>query len=235
MKILKHKCMLLTIISILSLYFCFHYVMVIFAVGPTNPISTNLNPITSKYLDKTWFAQNWHLFAPDPLTKNNYIYMQIKFDNEAEEGKEWIDISSPLIENNHKNVITPYNRIVRIVDGFHTEVAGQISDDLIVKYEEAIVKKEDKDKDKNTNDGKKMIDEQSKRIKEKGEKTIYRYASSYAKALYPNKNIDSIKVRVTSYNVIPFSQRGVKNPKPELMYDNDLGWRKIDKDVISFY
>ncbi|WP_218212231.1 DUF5819 family protein, partial [Pseudomonas sp. 2822-15] len=52
------------------------------------------------------------LFAPDPVSDNRLIHMQIK----THEGKvsDWFDITMPLIEKNRSNIFSPYNRLVRI-------------------------------------------------------------------------------------------------------------------------
>ena len=127
----KKNYLFIGIIFFLSSFFVIHYSLIVLKVGPTNPLSLKAKPITGWYTSKL-FEQNWHLFAPDPISINSYIYMQI--DNGNLKENEWIDISTPLIEQNHSKIFTPYNRVVRIVDGITAELNGNTQDDLIFKY-----------------------------------------------------------------------------------------------------
>lgn len=215
------------IIIFLSLFFVMHYSLIVLKVGPINPISLKAKPLTQWYTSKL-FDQNWHLFAPEPVNTNPYIYMQVDTGDLKE--NEWIDISTPLIEQNQSKIFTPYNRVVRIVEGLTSELTGNTQDDLIYKY----LNKAPKD-DKQHEKYRELVENSVELAKENGEKNLYRYASSYSKALYPKVNIKKIRVKVMIYDTIPFSERGNSEAQPVLEREITLEWKTPENEIVKFY
>ncbi|MCP3774921.1 DUF5819 family protein [Paenibacillus sp. MZ04-78.2] len=228
------KLKLFSIITVLSLFVVVHFLIILLTVGPSNPISMTIRPFLITY-SSVFFAQNWHLFAPEPISRNSYVYMQVKKENEIDNNEErWIDITNPVIHKNNENPLTPYNRIVRIVEGMVTDYYGQHQDEYIFKYKTALEKEKNADQIEQDEIAK-IIKEEEKSKNKKGEERLYRYASSYAKAAYPNERIEAVRIRVMIYDTIPFSKRNEADIEPKKMDDVVLEWKKINDDVIKFF
>ncbi|MDM5451877.1 DUF5819 family protein [Peribacillus sp. YIM B13482] len=184
---LNKKIILVIFPIILSLVTLFHFVIILFHVMPLNPLSNKYSHIIDGYTYPL-FVQNWHLFAPEPISSNRIIQMKTQTNGE---NSEWIDITTPFIDGNHKNYFSPYNRISRLSSGVIQQLFEE--DEITLKYEEKTKKIEKKIEEK----------EQFKT----GKEIIFRYASSYANFQYPNNNIEMIKIRIIRKDSIPFSER----------------------------
>ncbi|WP_143123773.1 DUF5819 family protein [Thermoactinomyces sp. DSM 45892] len=219
----KVKCLYgkFSLIVFLFVLLIVHYFVIVLDVGPSNPISIKVNKYTSFYT-KTIFAQNWHLFAPDPLIDNQKIYVQIKQKQSSKPGEfeDWIDISTPLIKMNDKSVFTPYNRILRYSDGLVGSFYSGSNTDLVT---DVIEKTKDESLKKN------LLDK-SEESRTEAKTAIYRYASSYA--LYLTTDPEEIRVKLEATRPQPFSERNTKNyvKKTE---SNTFEWKKVDK-VLPF-
>lgn len=201
------------------------------SAGPTNPISAKYEYISNKYTS-TVFSQNWHLFAPDPVNNNVHIYIQLTNDISDKESNQWIDITKSIKKNNNTKLITPYNRTIRLVDGIFGEVEGTSGmGDLMVKYINNFEQEEKKENDDP------IVEELEKQIEEFqkiGENNLYRFASSYVKSFMKDDNNKYIKIRLTAYETIPFSERNNQNYKREIVYNKTFDWKEIE-DVSQMY
>ncbi|MBY8911472.1 hypothetical protein KY305_01700 [Bacillus sp. YC2] len=221
----KNKTFFVSLLFILMLIFVGHFSLIIAKVLPPNPLALAVKPISDRYTN-TLFQQNWHLFAPDPITTNTHIYMKID-TGRPKTTDQWIDISTPLKEQNHTKIITPYNRIVRIIDGLSSEIFGNNQDDVIFQY----VKKADEKNDKQM----KTITEEIGKSQKIGEENVYRYASSYAKSIYNPGTIKRIKVRIDIVKPIAFSDRNDKEKKEKLEQSTTFKWKEFNNQVVSFF
>lgn len=128
-------CTLNILLVIFSLYFIVHFIIISLHAGPVNPISVALKPLTDRYVSPV-FYQNWHLFAPNPLTINQKLYVKIKYREQhssKEVESEWLDVTSPMIEVNNETLFSPYNRIIRISMGYMNGLQIGSADDLTYK------------------------------------------------------------------------------------------------------
>ncbi|GGI45680.1 hypothetical protein GCM10008018_13370 [Paenibacillus marchantiophytorum] len=228
------KMSVFSLIIVLSLFVVFHFLIILLSVGPSNPISMANRPFLIKYTS-IFFVQNWHLFAPEPIKRNSYVFLQVKKANGVDNKEDqWIDLTTPIINKNNEDPFTPYNRIVRIIEGMVTDYYGQHQDEYVVEYMKAIEK--NKDTDQTSQDEiVKIIKNEEKTKKKRGEEELYRYASSYVKAVYPNESVEAIRVRVMIYDTIPFSKRNEANFDPKIIDDVVLDWKKVDEEVIKLF
>lgn len=214
----------LVVVNVLLIVFLtVHTVLLVFDTGPTNPLSVQVNRYSTYYIDPL-FTQNWHLFAPEPLTVNYNLLLQVKLKKGSELARgEWIDITSPMKDLNRSNVLTPFNRMLRIGDSLINKYFNGNHEDVVYKL-----------KNKNTDE---KIDEEIKKmedkVRKKAEEEIFKFASSYAKSLYPERDIDSIKVMIEAVEPVPFSKRNEKNFEPERRYV-EFDWQPIDSEVVAF-
>ena len=61
------------------------------------------------------FEQNWHLFAPDPISNNTAIQVQYQ-EKDSNNKSEWLEVTQAMTKQMHKNYFSPYNRIGRIAN-----------------------------------------------------------------------------------------------------------------------
>lgn len=168
------------------------------------------------------FTQNWKLFAPNPVSKNNTFFVRSKFSDGEE--TDWIDITSHMIDQNFKNRFSPYNRLVRIQRGVFNSLFDK--DDVTVKIMEKI------DRDELDEDDFREILESDEQIKVATE-LLNRYAQAYIGELYTNKDIQETQVLIQETDSIPYSKQNVKN------YDNKKQVYKFNwedyKEVSSIF
>lgn len=77
--------------TILVLIFIFHFVMIGLYLLPGGPMKDLLHPITSKYVNPI-FRQNWHMFAPTPLTFSSRLIVKCSGSS------EWLDPTGDLLQ-----------------------------------------------------------------------------------------------------------------------------------------
>ncbi|MNP30074.1 hypothetical protein D3C76_1231320 [compost metagenome] len=203
----------------------FHFSIISLHAGPVNPISVKLKSFSDAYVG-SWFQQNWHLFAPDPLTNNYKLYVRIKYTEEATEQSlfkttGWYDATSPMIEENNKSLFSPFNKMLRIsmghINGLH--IGG--SDDLTLKVIEK--KMEEEELDLNT-----LFKDQTSYQKE----SLYRLALAYSKKNFPNTHIQSVQIMTSTTEAVPYSKRNDKTFKQEEKF-TVFEWKDDVKDVIQ--
>ncbi|BFT75470.1 DUF5819 family protein [Paenibacillus sp. P36] len=222
---LYRSIVLLVILISLGIFFFFHFSMILLHVCPVNPISTRYKIVTDSYT-QLFFAQNWHLFAPDPISTNYYVYMDVRYYGESlkkdEKEINWIDITTPMIDVNNKSFFTPYNRLLRINNGLVSQLQLNLVSDLTMK----VVKK---NLAENTEE---KVNQSLMESHENAKDGLYRYAYSYAKTLFPNQKIEAIKLLVCIKETIPFSKRNDTNFQKD---ENRiiLDWRDNLEDVIA--
>lgn len=219
------KLSLIALILSLSFVFIVHYAIIILKVGPINPLSVAVKQPVDTYTSEI-FSQNWHLFAPEPVSFNATIYMQVDTGNNIK-NDEWLDISSPLIEQNHNQIFTPFNRLVRIIDGLYMDANGFNQDDLTVRY---LNKNENKNSEET-----KVLKESINKLKDAGQDKLYKYASAYAKSIIPEEDIKRIRVKLITTDPIPFSKRNDPNIRSEISSSVTYNWEKLDDKVVNFF
>ncbi|WP_235183023.1 DUF5819 family protein [Gracilibacillus boraciitolerans] len=179
-------------------------------------------PFTDKYVDN-FFRQSWHLFAPEPLTNNYTMFVQVKLRNNNTES-EWYNITDPLVRANNDSVFTPYNRMLRVGLGYINSYNLGVTDVLTVKIMNKSLEKSDDTS---------RYDELAEITQSEVEKVLYRYASSYAKKIYDEKDIDKIRILINSTEAVPYSKRNDKEYQPEENFTT-LEWKELNNNVVAF-
>lgn len=183
---------------VISCFFTFHFFITALYILPFNPISYKLDKPVNLHINP-FFAQNWQLFAPTPLSDTIFVYVQVK-DKQGEESK-WIDISTPLYEANHKNRFSPANMLVRLGTGAYIQSVhiDQISYKIEQKMPENI------DNNIEENQVRELTNYQRDGIQK-----LYNLGLYYAINYFGEKSIDMIRIRIESEHPIPFSERNNK-------------------------
>jgi hypothetical protein len=77
---------------------------------PPNPVKAQWLPLIVG-LAHPLFAQNWHLFAPDPV-RSNYV-LSVRCRSRAGT-TPWFDVTQSLLERHHRTRTSPMSRLLRV-------------------------------------------------------------------------------------------------------------------------
>ncbi|HDH4813243.1 TPA: hypothetical protein PI326_002583 [Staphylococcus aureus] len=113
---MKKKIFLL-LLSILISVHCFF--TVIYNL-PVNPFSKKHERIINGYMDPL-FVQTWTLFAPDPVSVNNNLFLKYWSDNGKE--SKWINLSKYYQKQSRKYYLHPYS--------YKNSILTQLEDDIV--------------------------------------------------------------------------------------------------------
>lgn len=196
--------------------FTVHFVFTGLYLSPINPIKTKNSSLINTYMNPL-FTQNWKLFAPEPVSKNNTFLVRAQFNNG--ETTDWINLTSYLIDKNFKNRFSPYNRLVRIQRGAFNALYEK--DDVTIQIMNKI-----QDEELDEEDYKEFLenDEQTERAIE----LLNRYTQSYLRVLYPNKDIKESQVLIEETESIPYSKKDEENIDTEKQVLK-LDWEDYEK------
>ncbi|MGW8956281.1 DUF5819 family protein [Paenibacillus sp. NPDC055715] len=221
----RESCILNVTLFSLSLFIMIHFFFIFLHAGPLNPISVSLKSVTDNYVGR-FFQQNWHLFAPQPMTQNLKLYVRVKYkeqDNSKTVISNWYDVTEPMIRTNQATTFSPYNRMLRIGSGYIHQLYIGGKDDLTYKLMEKISEKEKVSKEINAS-----LDKDSKHV----EQIIYRYASAFAKRKFAKFELTKVQFMTSTSDAIPYSKRG--DPKFKVKETNVVyGWKGVVKDVVK--
>ncbi|MDU0329070.1 DUF5819 family protein [Paenibacillus sp. 3LSP] len=213
-------------VVLLAIFSVFHFSVIVLHAGPINPISAKLQSQINAYVTP-FFQQNWHLFAPNPVTTNFKLYVKVRYTepgkNEIVESK-WLDMVSPMLKKNEETLFSPYNRLIRLGSGYVHELKLGGHDELTYELLNTITD------DSPLYD---RIDEKMNKHIEDQKRMTYRYVSAYAKAAFPDKRVLSVQFMTGQQDAVPYSKRNDENYRVEekfIIYE----WREIDHDVLPF-
>jgi len=77
---------------------------------PPNPLKMQLLPVISA-IQHPLFAQNWHLFAPNPIRRDFVLTVRCRVG--AAVGP-WHDITAPLVAAHQRTRSSPWGRLLRV-------------------------------------------------------------------------------------------------------------------------
>ena len=94
-------------------------------LSPPNPLTLQLRPAILK-IEHPFFAQNWHLFAPNPIRMNLVLAVRCRA---GERISPWRDPFAPLLARHHMSRITSMGKTIRIPGNAMHLVLGWSSDE----------------------------------------------------------------------------------------------------------
>ena len=79
--------------------FLFHFMVTCLYLTPLNPVKLRLSGFVNSYMN-TLFKQNWHLFAPNPISQSMSLLGRCRI-----QGKDtpWIDITDSILDSLRSN------------------------------------------------------------------------------------------------------------------------------------
>lgn len=206
MKWLSGRVAFLTTVTALA---ALHLISVTFAAIPPNQASDAVAPSTG-YL-QPYFAQNWRLFAPNPVAQDRGIRFQVAYQDEAGEVQQsawvdWTDVELDLVRH-------------RLVGGRAGYITNKMTGSLSSRYrllddgQRSIV-------DRTTDDAPLPWQQLETRLAEAGvsparltsylqyERAIIGLGTDVATSRFPEREVVAIRYAVTLQGVTPFDQRG---------------------------
>ncbi|WP_437944931.1 DUF5819 family protein [Sorangium sp. So ce296] len=104
--------------ALLAAALVFHFAMTLSYLTPQNPLKLRFARLIDGYMHP-FLQQNWHLFAPDPITDTRVLMVACRLrqpDGGATE-TGWIDITTPYWEAHLDDRLGPAARLGRSVTG----------------------------------------------------------------------------------------------------------------------
>ncbi|MET4640654.1 MULTISPECIES: DUF5819 family protein [Streptomyces] len=186
-----------------------HFLLAAFSQSPYTPMKLRYYDKVSDYLDP-YFAQNWMLFAPDPLADDRGILARAK----CADGRvtEYYDVTSPYIHAAQDSRFFP-SRMSRLVGSSLQSLYN--SDPLLDR-----VRKSEKEKEKPVLPL--MPYEKSSR------EDAVRFLSRYSMTQMPQAcggDPRSIQIRMYVRELPPWSKRDDPSAKDSISVQ-DFGWQK---------
>ncbi|MBD1373138.1 hypothetical protein IC620_12310 [Hazenella sp. IB182357] len=191
--------MIKKVLIILSLFlFVGHLMFTVLYLTPFNPVKAKYSFVINGYMEPV-FSQNWRLFAPNPASTNNKFLVRAEFRGGKK--SDWLDLTTFMIKKNHNNRFTPYNRLVRIQRGAFTSLnqTDEVTLKISKKIEEQNLNREDYEHI--------LENERTKKQDEYALDALNRYAQSYVRSVYPNKEIEKTQIIVQETKAKPFSEK----------------------------
>lgn len=127
----------------MSIVLVFHFSLIFLANLPPNYITSKFENEISAYNESIFF-QDWHLFAPTPVSHDEFLLAKAVFENGEE--SSWVNISKTLMTEMQKNrlsekyveQIMTANAVLRVGNNPDDEEAK----DLIINYSTYFMKEE---------------------------------------------------------------------------------------------
>lgn len=213
--------------GVLCVAFICHFAVTLIYNTPSNPVKAKYNKQISSYIDPV-FTQNWRLFAPEPVTRNNKFFVKAEIiTNNGIRTTEWIDIVDYMIKKNQDNRFTPYNHLLRIPRSAFA--LRQEQDDTL----QEVIKKVNEGK-LNKDKYKHLIDnDRNKETEKLSNVLLNRFAEAQLKKAYGSERIIKFKVLLVESEPVPFSKKNQSNFDKKKHYV-ELDWAKPQNDLSIF-
>jgi hypothetical protein len=187
-----------------------HFAIAAMSQAPYNPVKLRLYDETSSYLDP-YFAQNWLLFAPEPLADDRGILARARCENGS--------------VSNYYDVTTPHIRAVQEDRFFPSRISRLVTSNLqLVNDQDPIL---DRLRSNEKKDRKPVVPLTSYEKKTRNE--AVQFLSRYALSQIPHAcggDIRSLQVRMYVHELPDWSDRN--SPKSEAKVAvQDFRWVKL--------
>jgi hypothetical protein len=101
--------------GVLAVVLSIHFGLTLIYLLPLNPITLRLAPLLDRYMTP-FFAQNWRLFAPEPISETRILLLSCRLRQRNGRLIEtaWADISTPLWEVQARQRFSPASWLARL-------------------------------------------------------------------------------------------------------------------------
>lgn len=204
----RSRFVLLTVLGFGSCLFLMHFFLTFLHLSPINPVKAAIQPIVQNH-HRDLFAQNWSLFAPNPIHNNTALLVKCLPANQEE--TEWYNINQGIIEEFQQKPLGAFARLsrlhltaVRYYQGFSDPTNELIRQRICDTDPENVVCTRE--------------DENTKYTKDTGEKMLVRLGSAACNQIVDVRqdSIMEVKIRVLNAPVRPYSERNNPDWKPSV-------------------
>lgn len=160
---------------------------------PPNPVKAVLLPIIYG-LQHPLFAQNWHLFAPNPIRTNFVLTVRCRTGDAV---TPWRDVTTPLLARHHRNRTSTMGRLLRVQQNAVRLAVGLSPDD----WRPLICRRDP------THPSCRGRDAPARARREMGRIVLRRVASAACDAAVGRGRAEAVQTRILMHNPPPWSQR----------------------------
>lgn len=90
-----------------------HFTMTLLYLMPVNPIKLRVERVVGGYIEP-FFAQNWSLFAPDPLVDTRDLLVSCRVAAPEARETPWMNVTAPVRKLKQESILSPAERIDRV-------------------------------------------------------------------------------------------------------------------------
>ncbi|WP_437586174.1 DUF5819 family protein [Sorangium sp. So ce1000] len=218
--------------ALLAAALCFHFAMTLSYLTPQNPLQLRFARLISGYMNPL-FQQNWHLFAPDPISDTRLLMVACRLREPDGSTTEtgWTDITTPYWEGHLENRLGPATRLGRSVTGAARMIytADPTSLQITKKLEQRRVRAQAGEGAPEDPEGH-VVDALRGEVKKEqdaayqlGKSVLERAGSAHCDSLYgPNRTV-AVRMRMAVLRFPRFSRRDLPDSKGDMTY-YDLDW-----------
>ena len=218
--------------ALLAAALCFHFAMTLAYLTPQNPLQLRFARLISGYMNP-FFQQNWHLFAPDPITDTRLLMVSCRLHEPDGSTTEtgWTDITTPYWESHLENRLGPATRLGRSVTGAARMIytVDPTSLQMAKKLDQHRVRAEAGGGSPETAEAE-VVDTLRSEVKKEqdagfqlGKSVLERAGSAHCDSLYGPNRTDAVRMRLAVLKFPRFSRRDLPDSKGELTY-YDFDW-----------
>lgn len=218
--------------ALLAAALCFHFAMTLSYLTPQNPLKLRFAWLIDGYMNP-FLQQNWHLFAPDPITDTRLLMVACRLrqpdGGTTETG--WVDITAPYWEGHLDNRLGPATRLGRSVTGAARLIysADPTSLQMAKKLEERRARAQAGGGGLEAPEAQ-VVDLLRDEVKKEqdagfqlGKSVLERAGSAHCDGLYGPDRTAAVRMRMAVLRFPRFSRRDLPDAKGELSY-YDLDW-----------
>jgi hypothetical protein len=190
----------------------FHFAMTLAYLTPLNPLKLALQQPVLAYM-QPFFAQNWHLFAPDPVRDSRVLTVSCRL-RQPDGGlveTPWADVSTPLRQAKQANRFSPADRLERPQSG---AVHAIFSQDETLQVLQKHRREDDPEFDRLLEG----LGRADQRQREEGLTVINRIASAHCDRLYGAGRTVEVRPRIVVLQFPRFSERLRPDEDGQLTY-----------------
>ena len=199
-------------------YLALHFALTFLYVMPVNPVSLELQGLVQGTIGR-FFAQNWRLFAPNPLSSDQIVLANCLDDAEAKAGLDgtlpsdgWFDLSTPVWNRYHEDRFSAYDRLSRpATNAARAFLSGGT---YVAPWYESC--------QRGNQEACKVFEEQVTQTREAASLVLQRVGSSFCLEAEPDKPSTHVALRLRQESAVPWSKRDDASFEPTST-DAELG------------
>lgn len=203
-----------------------HFTLTALYVMPLNPVKMAIQPLLNATIG-TYFAQDWSLFAPDPLSSTFTLLARPLTRAEAAASPAtglptagWQDLTMPCWDRFQQNRFSAYDRLTRPQIN---EILNLLNGNKAYRSWYDACRKGDKEACK-------VVDKASEPVRAQAQRRLGKIGSAYCNDIASPPEVTYVALRARERETVPWSKRH----SAKVTYkDIDLGIYPIDRKVAS--